>query len=126
MSEALKGQIPELGDDSFAAIAAGMVTVVADRIVGQQSLPLVGILHSVLFDVQPEIEFKVTLVEAFDVVEATDLHFNDIDLHHGVRIVKLAGPFKVLAARIQEIDPSGQVCTLMLSLKRPTADKLRG
>ena len=126
MSEVLKGQVPELGDSNFAEIAAGMVTVVADRIVGQQSVPLVGIMHSVLFDAQPEIEFRVALSEAFDIVEATDLHFNDIDMHHGTRIIKLRGPFQVSAARIQEIDSSGQVCTLMLSLKRLVGDKLRG
>ena len=125
VSDELKGKISDL-DDEFDAeplnnidsIASRYVTVSVVRVVESKKETLVGILRSVLFDIEPEIELKVQLSEAFDVIEANNQYFDTFELELDRRIVKLDGKFNVKAARIQEIDVKEQMCVLALHLQR--------
>lgn len=119
MSETLKGQLPDLGDEVFDNLANGGIYVVMDRRVAKQQQPLAGVLRSVLFDVVPEVEMRVELAEALAVVQAQDLVIEGVELQHGEETtVKMPGPFTVKAARIQEIDVPAQLCVLALQLQR--------
>lgn len=119
MSETLRGQLPELESDIAEQMHGNYVHVVADRRIGGQQVPLAGLLRTVLFDTQPEIEFKVELSEALATVQANDLVFEGFELQHGEETsLPMPGPFKVKAARIQEIDPVTQTCVLALQLQR--------
>lgn len=119
MSDALRGQLPELESDMVTQLQGQYVHVIADRRVGGQSMPLAGLLRSVLLDVQPEIEIKVEMSEALKTIKATDLSFEFFELQYGEdEDVTLPGPFTVKAARIQEIDPVTQTCVLALHLQR--------
>ncbi len=75
MSNALKGQVPELESEMVEQMQGQYVPVVADRRIGGQQLPLAGLLRTVLFDTSPEIEIKVELIEAIRAVKANDLVF---------------------------------------------------
>lgn len=119
MSEALRGQLPELESEMAEQLRGQYVHVLAARRVGGQQLPLVGLLRTVLFDTHPEIEFKVELSEALATVKANDLSFDGFELQHGEETtLDIPGPFTVKAARIQEIDPATQTCVLALQLQR--------
>lgn len=126
MSDMLKGNVSDLAshddDDPYMEAVTSAETryvhVIADRRVANKSLPLVGLLRTVLFDEQPEIEFKVDLTEALATVKAAGLSFAGFELEHGTEVVKMPGPFIVKAARIQEIDPLTQTCVLALHLTR--------
>lgn len=119
MSDALKGQLPELESEIADQLHGQYVHVVADRRIGGQQLPLAGLLRTVLFDTHPEIEFKVELSEALATVKANDLSFEGFELQHGEETtLNIPGPFAVKAARLQEIDPTTQTCVLALQLHR--------
>ena len=121
MSNALKGQVPELESEMVEQMQGQYVHVVADRRIGGQQLPLAGLLRTVLFDTSPEIEIKVELIEAIRTVKANDLVFGGFELQHGEEEdggLSMPGPFSVKAARIQEIDPATQTCVLALQLQR--------
>lgn len=118
MSDALRGQVPGL-DGDVPAPSAQHVIIIAERMIGDKSTPMVGVLRGVLLGVDPEIEFRCELKEALDVIEAQNLSFGRFELHHAERIVHVPGPFIVKAARIDEISPSDQLCTLGLHLVKP-------
>lgn len=118
MSETLKGQLPELESEMAEQMQGQYVHVVADRRIAGQSLPLAGLLRTVLFDASPEIEFKVELSEALATVKAEKLTFESFELEHGEETLQMPGPFTVKAARIQEIDAATQTCVLALQLQR--------
>lgn len=118
MSDVLKGNVADIDPDQLDELQGRYVLAVIDRTAQGQRVPITGIMLSVLFDLKPEIEVKVELNEALDLIEAKDQVINLIDLHHGERIVPLKGPFKVAAARIQEVDPKVQMCVLHLQLER--------
>lgn len=121
MSEALKGQVPELDGEQIEEIAAKHVTVLLERIVGGKSDPMVGILRGMLLGDNPEIEFRCSIEDAMLVLGTQDLHVGKIQLHHGDgALVEVSGPFDVKARRIDEIVAQDQLCTLGLHLmKRP-------
>jgi hypothetical protein len=123
MSDSLQGNIPELEDEDFKQFEEQFVIVVANRTTSGKQLPITGTLQTVLFDEKPEIEIKVQLKDALDVIEAGDQVFEFFDLHHGERIVKMMGPFTVKAARIQDLNPTSQMCVLALQLKRIVAGR---
>lgn len=119
MSDMLKGQVPDLDSEVFDNLAGGGIYVVIDRRVAGQQLPLSGVLRSVLFDEVPELEMRVELAEALAVVQANELSFEGVELQHGEKTtVQMPGPFKIKAARIQEIDVPNQLCVLALQLHR--------
>jgi len=116
MSDILKGQIPDIDADVIATEEKKAVIVIATAVVGNKVEPIVAILKGVLFAVEPEIELRIGLEEAFNVIQASNLTFNQLDLHLGERIVPMPGPFVVKQARIDEI--MDQMCTLGLHLKK--------
>ncbi len=119
MSDTLRGQVLDLDNaDDVDDLAHRYVTVVAARRLAGQLNPMTGILRTVLFDIEPEIEFRVELSDAFDLVQADKQTFDCFELHHGTRIVNLVGPFTAKAARIQEIDVRDQMCVIALHLNR--------
>ena len=123
MSEILKGNVPELegdGEEAPVDLNVGHVVVIATkRTAGSTQLSaIVGILRGVLFDVDPEIEFRVQLTEAMDIIETPGISFDGFELHHGERIIKIPGPYNVKTARIDEIAAAEQMCTLGLHLKK--------
>lgn len=120
MSDALRGQIPELeGEERPDPFEGKHVVVVAQKVVGNASTGLVGVLRGVHLGVEPEIEFRIDLSEALGLVQAQDLSFNGFELHHGEStVVKIPGPFIVKAARIDEISPAEQLCTIGLHLMK--------
>lgn len=118
MSDTLKEQLPELESDAAEELQDRYVHVVADRRINKQQHPLAGLLVSVLFDVTPEIEIRVELSEALKTVKAEQLLFNSFELQHGDETVQVPGPFKVKAARIEDIDVMNQTSVLSLQLQR--------
>lgn len=121
MSEALRGQVPELEGEAQvpAELVLNAVTVVAEKRIGDKVTAMVGVLRGVLLGSEPEIEFRCALDEALDVLEASQLSFGGFELHRGDRVVQIKGPFLVKAARLDEIVPGDQLCTLGLHLARP-------
>ena len=123
MSDVLRGQVPEIEDDQpiEPAIAGEGVIVIAHKLTGGATKEegMVGILRGIHLGKEPEIEFRVELKEALDVIEAKGLSFPMFELHHGERIIQIPGPFIVEAARLDEIMIAEQMCTLGLHLKKP-------
>jgi len=119
-SEELVDKLPNVQFDEIDTLSNRTVIVVVDRVVaGRQALiPITGILVSVLFDAKPEIEIKMFIDDAFDIVESNSQHFNCFELHKGEKIIPLKGPFIVSAARIQDIDIKTQMCVLSMQLER--------
>ena len=147
MSDILKGNVPELENDATSAptvpqppelddeeeavikqLQKQHVHVIIDRGAGIQ--PIVGLLYSVLFDARPELEFRVSLDQALGLGKALSLddvftEFQQIILQHGDKdAVIVRGPFKVKAARLQEIDPTAQTCVLHCLLERHQVEVL--
>lgn len=119
MSEILRGQVPQLEDDLPVSTDDMFVTVVAMKhVAGKDPIAIVGSLKSVVFEVAPAIEFKVSLEDAFDVVEGQELWFSSIELHLASRIVTMGGPFAVTAAGVRLEVPADGMCILSLSLAR--------
>ena len=123
MSEALKGHLPEPDEDGdydqFSAMAGNAVYVVIDRRLSGQSTPLSGLLRSVLFDAEPELEVMIELSEALAVVKAENMSIEGFELHHGNdTTVTVPGPFTLKAAMIQDIDVMQQSCIIALQLQR--------
>jgi len=121
MSDTLKGNVPVLEDEPAPPdpLENQHVVVIAAKRVGSQVDAIVGILRGVLFDVDPEIEFRIQLSEAMDIIEAPGISFDGFELHHGERIINMGGPYLVKAARIDDISSKDQMCTLGLHLKKP-------
>jgi hypothetical protein len=119
MSDVLKGNVPELENEAVEASGGKAVLVVFEKVVGDKSEGLVGILRGVLFDANPEVEVSLQVEEALGVVKASNLYFRKFELHYGNDVVAVPGPFIVAAARIDTIDVFSQTCTLSLHLKRP-------
>lgn len=117
MSEELRNQF---GDgDEIGDVASNYVHVIADRRINGQPDPITGLLSSILFSKEPEIEFKVQLDEALRSVKESNVAFHNFELQHGSESsIKIPGPFIVVAARIQDIDVHSQTCILALHLKR--------
>lgn len=125
MSDVLRGRVTEEIEDEATLAAAdalerSVVSVVANMQAGQgKSTAVCGILRSVLFETEPELEFRVPLDDALNVIEAENLKLLGFELHHGDRTVKIPGPFLIKGARIDDIDALNSLCILMLGLKRP-------
>ena len=116
MSDALKDQ---LDHDDEEAIDDMFVSVIADRRIGDRNAPMAGTLRSVLFEsVNPEIDIRLQIDDAFDTINAQTLTFGGFDMLHGDKKLTLAGPFTVKAARIDEVDVPRQLCVLSLQLQR--------
>lgn len=107
----LELEIPELLESSFVQVLAG-------RSMSGASAPLVGTLHSISLDVQPEIGMKVEISEALSTIRATELAFSGFDLVHDGTNTSIPGPFTVKAARVSDIDVVNQMCVLHLQLLR--------
>jgi len=120
-SESLRERLPDIedGGDPFDQIAGQAVYVVIDRRIANQKKPLSGVLRSVLFGSEPELEVMVELSEALATVKAEQLEFFGIELHHGEEMtVPMPGPWTIKAARIDDIDVVRQSCILGVQLTR--------
>jgi hypothetical protein len=123
MSDSLRGQIPELDADAATKFleqeADKYVTVVAEMITAGRITGLTGVLRGILLGTNPEIEFRCELSEALALLHLNNVIFGKIELHHGLTLIPIPGPFSVTAARIDEINPQDQMCTLGLHLSPP-------
>ena len=125
MSDVLRGKVPaELEDEALVGAAdvleQSVVSVIANVQVGRgKATAIVGILRSVLFENEPELEFRVQLDDALAVVSTEGLQFLGFELHYGERQIKVPGPFLIKGARIDDIDPHVGLCGLSLGLRRP-------
>lgn len=125
MSDILRGKVPEeLEDEAMAgavdALERSVVSVIANVQIGTgKSTAVTGILQSVLFENEPELEFKLVLDDALAIVEAQELKFLGFELHYGERIIKVPGPLTIKGARIDQIDAAHGLCVLSLGFKRP-------
>lgn len=127
MSDVLKGNVPEIEDaQSLEKASMQAVFVIADRQFNGKSNPMSGILRTILFDKEPEIEFVTQLDDALMTVSTEGLAFGGFELQHGETSIPFtAGEdpkgkwyFGVRAIRILDIDIMRQTCVLALSLKR--------
>ena len=120
MSETLRGQVPELDDENVAdidEIQSHHIIVVADKIVNGARTGLVGVLRGLMLGVEPEIEFRIDIDEALDLINTQGLMFGNFELCHGEKkSVKIVGPFVVKSARMEDISVQDQLCTLGLHL----------
>jgi|SRR5579863_509824 len=125
MSDVLRGQVPEEIEDEAVngavdALEKSVISVVANVQVGKgKATAVCGILRSVLFEKEPELEFRVTLDDALAVVSAEGLQFLGFELHRGDQVIKSPGPYDVKGARIDDIDAAAGLCVLSLGLRRP-------
>jgi hypothetical protein len=119
MSDVLKGNVPELENETVEMSSGKAVIAVFSKVAGNKVEGMVGALRGVLFDVNPEIEVRVEVEEAFKVVRTSNLQFQKFELHYGEDVIEVPGPFIVTAARIDAIDVFDHMCTLSLNLKRP-------
>lgn len=121
MSDTLRGKLPDIDDgaDPLDQLSGQAVYVIVDRKIGGQSMPLSGLLRSVLFDSEPELEISIELSEALATVKAQDVVLGGFEIHHGEdTTVNVPGPFFIKAARLQEIDVPRQICVLAMQLQR--------
>ena len=123
MSEALKGRLPaELEDEAAETLGNQAISAVIKLKIGDKSTAVIGILRSVLFEKEPELEARVALDDAFNIVSSQNVTFLGFELHYGEKaVVKVDGPFVVKGVRLDEVDALNQLCLLSLGLKRPAA-----
>ena len=120
MSDALRGRLPEeLENEAAETLEQSAVHVIAKFTVGDTGLAVIGLLRTVLFETEPELEFRTTLDDALTVVSAKSLQFQGFQLQYGDRTVDVPGPFLIKGARIDDISVGDQLCVLALGLKRP-------
>src|SRR5579871_6313726 len=106
MSDVLRGRVPADLEDEAAVAAAdalerAVVSVIANVQIGTgKATAVCGILCSVLFEAEPELEFKVTLDDALALVQAAQPQLLGFELHHGDTVIKTPGPFLIKGARI--------------------------
>lgn len=127
MSDVLMGNVPALenGDDQMLAeLERKYVHVIGFMhkkndpllaIAGESTL--IGLLQSVMFGEMPEIEYKVELSEALDVV-SSDAVFSRFEMHLGDKETVLKGPFAIKASRIIDINAEQSTCIIMFQLDR--------
>lgn len=116
MSDVLRGQVPELEGEERETDQAEHVVVIAQKIVGPLKEALIGVLRGIHLGSEPEIEFRIDLSEAMSLISAKDLSFAGFELHHKTTVIPIPGPFTIKAARIDEISPIEQLCTIGLQL----------
>lgn len=121
MSDVLKGNVPSLEGEGTPLGLQMPVTVIVEKNVAGASTSLLGILKGVLLGQEPEIEFRCELKEALDILDAPNLLIGRFEMHFDQRIVSVPGPFLVKQARLDEIVPEDQLCTLGLHLTRTRA-----
>lgn len=117
MSDTLKGMVPSLDDDSNSS-TLGIVAVLCNRLINGVNEPFNCMLHSVLFDIEPEIELLCSIDNALDTIQANSLKFQEFIIMYNDRKVEVPGPFIVKAAKIYEVKSNLDQCILALSLQR--------
>lgn len=120
MSDTLRGNVAGLDEDVEATIEreqSKFVVVIAERVEEGSSETIVGILRGLLVGPTIELEFRTSLEIAMAIVGNDKVSFKRFELHHGLTIVPLRGPFKIKATRVDEISSADQMCTLGLHLE---------
>lgn len=116
MSEELFQHLPELSEDSLNPVLKSIALVYFHDALSDFELS--GPAFSFTVTDEPEIELKVDLKIAIDVLSKKDsLNFDRVSLLHKDTVINLDGSFCVFAARIFEMDFEKQTCILMLWLK---------
>ena len=116
MSKELLQQLPELSEESLTPALKSIALVYFHD--EANDFELSGPVFSFAATEEPEIELKVDLKKAIDVLSKKDfLNFDRVSLLHKDAIINLEGSFCVFAARIFELDFEKQSCILMLWLK---------
>jgi hypothetical protein len=123
MSEELHGQIPDL-DEQYFTLIENLILVrgIFETPDGEDYLdgPLVAILSSD----NPEVEIKLNLPLALDVVRRkSNLVFKSFNVYHKKVPTVLNGPFTISAAKICDINVNEQYCTLILGLQPAISKK---
>lgn len=116
VSEELLQQLPELNEESLSPVLKSIALVYFyDEV---NDFELSGPVFSFTATEEPEIELKVDLKIAIDVLSKKDsLNFSRVSLLHKDVVINLEQSFCVFAARIFELDFEKQTCILMLWLK---------
>jgi hypothetical protein len=122
ISSSLKDQLSdEITNEAFdqSNVYNNSITVVLNLSFGSTPNVMVGMLRSVLFDFEPEIDVRMQAADAFGIVSANNVSVLGIEIHRGENVVTLGqGPFVIKCARIDEISIADGLCTLSLGLKR--------
>lgn len=122
MSEELVGQVPELEDEEINKLINHLVLVSIED--GNTGLEIAGPAAAVLFSEEPELEIKMSIAAAVNVL-VNKPRLNDIKsikvLHEGV-MASVEGDFYVDLAKILDINLDEQTCLLALGLKKNQAD----
>lgn len=119
MSEVLKGQIDSVDENFVDELLDAGVFVILNCQSNVENKTLSGVLRSVLFDEVPELELRLEISSALDLVKINNLSILSVQLQHGAsNTVDIPGPFKIKAARIEELDVPNQLCVLSLQLLR--------
>lgn len=122
MSDSLKGQIPDIEEEQQSLI---------DRLIGVTATwksgdlddrTIFGSLRTFLMNKNGdfrELELRVLLDDALDMVSVVDVVFTKIELKHGERTLKSEG-LSLVETRIIDIEVNSepQMCTLALGLMR--------
>jgi hypothetical protein len=105
----------------------GVVIATLTYDVGTGKSFLVGVLRSVLFGDEHEIEVEVSLVDAMALVyDRGDIVFDSFELKAGTVTDVTQGKFQVSALRMSDINAAENTCVLGFLLKRPSSDLITG
>lgn len=118
MSDTLRGNVPALESDGQVqdVEADNYVFVTAEKISNHERVAVVGILRGIELGLEPQVEMRLSIVHALDIIETPGLLFGGFELKTLDRVVNIPGPFKVKSARLFDIDTLAQMCTLGLHL----------
>ncbi len=118
MSDTLRGNVPALENDEQVqdVESDNYVFVTAEKISNHERTAVIGILRGIELGIEPQVEMRLSIVHALDIIETRGLLFGGFELKTLDRVVNIPGPFKVKSARLFDIDTIAQMCTLGLHL----------
>lgn len=118
MSDTLRGNVPALENDEQVqdVESDNYVFVTAEKISNHERTAVIGILRGIELGIEPQVEMRLSIVHALDIIETPGLLFGRFELKTLDRVVNIPGPFKVKSARLFDIDTISQMCTLGLHL----------
>lgn len=118
MSDVLHGHVDDF-DDSMQMLGMSIIYVIIDRSIGlNKTKPFSGVLRGISIGVDVEIEMRLSLADAIEIIAEDKISIDGFELHQGENIIKKSvSPFVSKAIRIDEIDAVNGLCVLGLQLQ---------
>lgn len=121
MSDSLKGQVPELEDETQNFDDAFVVSALELNI-DEKSEIFVGNLIGISLEEIIKIDLRLNLSSAYKIIKSqlsgSNLFCEAFQLHLSDDLIRHVGPFKILSRKMIDIDHPNKMCTLALDLVR--------